>query len=92
MKHLPSVEALTNVDDRRLLAELEICQVLEKLARVRALVDRADDLLTSVLADVDRERDSEVATDASDDERQCMFVDERLWLLLLATIRKASTK
>jgi hypothetical protein len=50
MKHLPSIEALTASDDRRLLAELEICEVLEKLARVRALVDRADRVLTTVLA------------------------------------------
>ncbi len=50
MKHLPSIEALTSGDDRRLLAELEICEVLEKLARVRALVDRADRLLATVLA------------------------------------------
>lgn len=50
MRHLPSIEALTDADDKRLLAELEICQVLEKLARMRALVDRADHLLTTVLA------------------------------------------
>ena len=50
MKHLPSIEALTAADDRRLLAELEICEVLQKLARVRALVDRADHLLATVLA------------------------------------------
>ena len=39
MRHLPSIEALTAADDRQLLAELEICHVLEKLARVRAFVD-----------------------------------------------------
>ncbi|OJY21822.1 MAG: hypothetical protein BGO98_03115 [Myxococcales bacterium 68-20] len=33
-----------------MLAELEICEVLQKLARVRALVDRADHLLATVLA------------------------------------------
>jgi hypothetical protein len=50
MKHLPSVEALSDIDDARLLAELEICQMLEKLAQVRTLVDRADRLLSTVLA------------------------------------------
>jgi len=50
MKHLPSIEALTAADDRRLLAELEICELLAKLARVRALVDSADRLLATVLA------------------------------------------
>lgn len=50
MKHLPSIEALMATDDRRLLVELEIYGVLEKLARVRALVDRADRLLATVLA------------------------------------------
>jgi hypothetical protein len=44
---LPSVEALSDADDGRLLAELEICQMLEKLARLRALVARAHDLLAS---------------------------------------------
>jgi hypothetical protein len=48
--HLPSVEALSDIDDRRLLAELEVCQMLEKLARVRALVERANHLLSTVLA------------------------------------------
>ena len=46
MRHLPSIEALSDVDDRRMLAELEIRQMLEKLARVRHLVERADRLLT----------------------------------------------
>ena len=50
MKHLPSIEALTAADDSRLLAELQISEVLEKLARVRALVDRADHLLATALA------------------------------------------
>ncbi|MBX3201474.1 MAG: hypothetical protein KF894_25280 [Labilithrix sp.] len=50
MKHLPSIEALTAADDTRLRAELQICETLEKLARVRALVDRADQLLATVLA------------------------------------------
>ena len=84
MKHLPSVEALTNSDDRRLLAELEICQVLEKLARVRALVDRADSLLASVLAGTQNH--------AGADEGACVPVDERAWLDLLASIRKAGIK
>jgi hypothetical protein len=79
MKHLPSIEALTNTDDGPLLAELEICQVLEKLARVRALVDRADNLLSNVLA----------GTEGAN-EGPCAHVDEGLWMALLATIRKAN--
>ncbi|MBX3204795.1 MAG: hypothetical protein KF764_06985 [Labilithrix sp.] len=50
MKHLPSIEALTAADDTRLRVELEICEALDRLARVRALVDRADQLLANVLA------------------------------------------
>ena len=50
MKHLPSIEALTAADDRRLIAELEICEILAKLARVRAFVDSADRLLATALA------------------------------------------
>jgi hypothetical protein len=75
MKHLPSIEALTDSDDRRLLAELEICQLLEKLARVRALVDRADHLITTPLAN-------------RDDPAACGADAERLCLAILATIRK----
>lgn len=77
MKHLPTIEALTNTDDRRLLAELEICQVLDKLARVRALVDRADTLLANVLAGAD-----------GTSEGPCAQVDESLWLTILAIIGK----
>lgn len=76
MKHLPSIEALTDSDDRRLLAELEICQLLEKLARVRALVDRADHLITTILA-------SREAPDG------CGPIDERLYTAILATLRKS---
>lgn len=70
MRHLPSIEALTATDDRRLLAELEICEVLEKLARVRALVDRADRLLTTVLAS--GERSEEVQSAALDEEETAL--------------------
>jgi hypothetical protein len=66
MKHLPSIEALTAADDRRLLAELEICAVLEKLARVRALVDRADHLLATVLASGENEADPSELFDEED--------------------------
>jgi hypothetical protein len=45
-------------DDSQLLAELEIREVKEKLARVRALVDRADHLLATVLACCDDPMDS----------------------------------
>jgi hypothetical protein len=48
---LPSIEALCDPSDDRLLAELEVSAVLEKLARVRAMVDRADRLLKTVVAD-----------------------------------------
>lgn len=50
MKHLPTVEALMDADDQRLRAELEVCQVLEKLARVRAIADRAANLITTAIA------------------------------------------
>ncbi len=76
MKHLPSIEALTDSDDRRLLAELEICQLLEKLARVRALVDRADQLITSLLA-------------GNEVPEGCGPIDERLYAAILATLRKS---
>ena len=77
MKHLPSIEALTNSDDRRLLAELEISQVLEKLARVRAFVDRANHVLSTALA-----------CDISDDEGECTPIDERVCREILAIMRK----
>jgi hypothetical protein len=41
MRHLPSIEALSDVDDRRLLAELELCRLLE-------LVERAKKLLVTI--------------------------------------------
>jgi hypothetical protein len=44
---LPSVEALSSMDDGRLLAELEICRMMEKLARLRTLVARAHALVTT---------------------------------------------
>ena len=81
MKHLPSIEALTATDDRRLLAELEICEVLEKLARVRALVDRADHLLATVLACGERANDVD-AGQLFDDE------DTALASALLASLRR----
>lgn len=78
MKHLPSIEALTDADDRRLLAELEICQVLEKLARLRALVDRADHLLANVLA----------CGEEGEHEGTCAPSDERLCRAILASLRR----
>ena len=80
MKHLPSIEALTAADDRRLLAELEICEVLQKLARVRALVDRADHLLATVLACGQQVNDA-AAAELVDDE------DTVLASAILATLR-----
>jgi hypothetical protein len=80
VKHLPSIEALTATDDRQLLAELEICDVLEKLARVRALVDRADRLLATVLSNGER-----VVTDAdaiADED------DSALASAVVATLRR----
>ena len=82
MKHLPSIEALTATDDRRLLAELEICEVLEKLARVRALVDRADHLLATVLACGERANDVDTAQLFDED-------DTALASAILATLRKS---
>ena len=81
MKHLPSIEALTATDDRRLVAELEICEVLEKLARVRALVDRADHLLATVLACGERANDVD-ASQVFDEE------DTALASAILASLRK----
>jgi hypothetical protein len=78
MKHLPSIEALTDADDRRLLAELEICEVLEKLARVRALVDRADHLITTVLACGSQANDAEAVP----------LADTQLCSAILATLRQ----
>jgi hypothetical protein len=49
MRHLPSIEALSDVDDRRLLAELEVCRLLDKLSRANALVERAKLLLTTIV-------------------------------------------
>ena len=79
MKHLPSIEALTATDDRQLLAELEICEVLEKLARVRALVDRADRLLATVLANGEQESAAAVL-----DEEDTAFASA-----VLASFRRA---
>jgi len=45
MKHLPSIEALSANDDRRLLAELELGRKQAALAAMRAMLDRADRLL-----------------------------------------------
>ena len=81
MKHLPSIEALTATDDRRLLAELEICEVLQKLARVRALVDRADHLLATVLACGERANDAD-ASQVFDEQ------DTALASAILASLRK----
>lgn len=81
MKHLPSIEALTAIDDRRLLAELEICDVLQKLARVRALVDRADHLLATVLACGGQQVDAEEAAELLEAE------DTMLASAILASLR-----
>lgn len=78
-RYLPSIEALTAADDRRLHAELEIRDVLEKLARVRALVERADLLLESALAGGDQDGDLDPAT---------ALKRGRLALAILASIRK----
>jgi hypothetical protein len=80
MRHLPSIEALTDADDRRLLAELEICHVLEKLARVRALVDRADHLLTTVLACGEGANEATGADPAT---------QARLYAAILSSLRRA---
>jgi hypothetical protein len=84
MKHLPSIEALTAADDRQLLAELEICEVLEKLARVRALVDRADHLLATVLASGEQANDA----DENDAEAPLNEVDDALATAILSTFRR----
>lgn len=49
MRHLPSIEALSDVDDQRLLAELDLRAKLEKLARARQLVERASAFLATVV-------------------------------------------
>lgn len=49
MRHLPSIEALSDVDDQRLLAELEVCRLLDKLSEAHALVERAKLLLTTIV-------------------------------------------
>ncbi|HVH47410.1 MAG TPA: hypothetical protein VM925_33980 [Labilithrix sp.] len=82
MRHLPSIEALTAGDDSRLLAELEICEVQEKLAKVRALVDRADHLLATVLACGEQATDADVA----DIEQE-----GQLAAAILASLRRGST-
>lgn len=79
MRHLPSIEALTDSDDKRLLAELEICQVLDKLARVRELVDRADNLLATVLTSSDEGEEAP----GPDPVRQARF-----YAAILTSIRK----
>ena len=79
MRHLPSIEALTAADDRQLLAELEICHVLEKLARVRAFVDRADHMLATVLACGDEREGAE----AVDPETQA-----HVYAAILASLRR----
>lgn len=79
MRHLPSIEALTDADDRRLIAELEISQVLEKLARVRAFVDRADHLLATVLA-CGEERDSAQPADPA--------TQARLYAAILSSLQR----
>ena len=49
MRHLPSIEALSDVDDRRLLVELEVCRLLDRLSQAHALVERAKVLLTTIV-------------------------------------------
>jgi hypothetical protein len=75
----PSIEALCDPSDDRLLAELEVSAVLEKLARVRAMVDRADRLLKTVVAD---------STTTDPDEAE---VASRVTSQLLMMIRKKRT-
>jgi hypothetical protein len=87
MRHLPSIEALTAGDDSLLLAELEICEVKEKLARVRALVDRADRLLATVLACGEPAIDADL--DEHGSERKAEEDDEKLAALLLASLRRS---
>lgn len=83
MRHLPSIEALTAGDDKQLLAELEICEVKEKLAQFRALVDRADHLIATVLACGDHPALSEKTAGAGEIER-----DGELANALLATLSR----
>lgn len=78
MRHFPSIEALTAAGDERLMAELEICQVLEKLARVRAFVDRADRLLSTVLACAEDETGEPVDP----------ATQERVYAAILASLQK----
>jgi hypothetical protein len=49
VRHLPSIEALSDVDDRQLAAELELRAILEELARVRELVENASAFLATVV-------------------------------------------
>jgi hypothetical protein len=49
VRHLPSIEALSDVDDRRLAAELELRAMLEELARVREFVENASAFLATVV-------------------------------------------
>jgi hypothetical protein len=82
MKHLPTVEALMDADDQRLRAELEVCQVLEKLARVRAIADRAAHLITTAVACGER-------APAEEEDASERALDMRLTEALLASLRAA---
>lgn len=43
-RHLPSIEALTDNDDERLIAELKAREVRDHVAVARALLDAVDEL------------------------------------------------
>lgn len=44
-RHLPSVRALLDADDRLLIAELKVCEVREHVAVARSLLDALDRLV-----------------------------------------------
>lgn len=46
-RHLPSIEALTDSDDDRLIAELKVSEVREHVALARSLLDAVDELAAS---------------------------------------------
>ncbi len=48
MVHLPTVQALMDTDERRMLAELEIGRARDTLVRLRAAIDHAEDMLSAM--------------------------------------------
>jgi len=48
MVHLPTVQALMDTDERRMLAELEIGKARDTLVRLRAAIDHAEDVLSAL--------------------------------------------